>query len=51
MPITPSVIKQVRAIAHMEDMPKGIKIKDRNNNILFDSSLTVGMDYDEAQFD
>ena len=51
VPITPSVIKQVRAIAHMEDMPKGIKIKNRNNNILFDSSLTAGVDYDEAQFD
>ena len=51
LPITPSVLKQVSAIAQMEGMPKGIKIKNRNNNILFDSSLTAGVDYDEEQFD
>ena len=51
VPITPSVIKQVHTIAKMEDMPIGLKIKNRYNNILFDSSLAAGVDYSEQQFD
>ena len=51
VPITPSVIKQVHAIATAEGMPDGLKIKNRYNNILFDSSSTAGVEYDEQQFD
>ena len=51
VPITPSVVKQVHAIAQMENMPKGLKIKNRNNNILFDASLTAGVDYEKEQFE
>ena len=35
----------------MEKIPEGLKIKNRNNNILFDASLTAGVDYDKEQFD
>ena len=45
------MIKQVHAIGQMENMPKGLKIKNRNNNVLFDASLTAGLDYDGDQFE
>ena len=32
-------------------MPKGMKIINKNNNILFGSSLTARVDYDEDQLD
>ena len=36
--ITPSVIKMVHAIAKRDDMPSGLKIKNRANTLLFDTS-------------
>ena len=50
-PITPSIIKQVAAIAEAEGMPKGLKIETRSGQVLFDSSLIAGVDYDEEDFD
>ena len=47
IPITPSIIKQVHALAVLDGMPEGLKIKNRANNIIFDSAWTAGVDYDE----
>ena len=45
MPLTPSIIKQVHKIAEMENMPKGLKIRNRANQILFDSAWIAGVNY------
>ena len=45
--ITPSIIKQVHTLAQTDKMPAGLKIVNRANLILFDSSLIAGVDYDE----
>eukprot|EP00957_Ditylum_brightwellii_P053448 4051025-Ditylum_brightwellii.AAC.2 len=50
MPLTPAVIKQVHMIAKKEGMPSGLKIKNRAGNILFDSTWTAGVQYDEDLF-
>ena len=50
-PITPSIIRQVHAIAEMEGMPKGLKIYNRTNQLLFDSAWIAGVDYDAEEFD
>jgi hypothetical protein len=34
-PITPAVIKQVTDIATLENMPQGLKIQSKTNNILY----------------
>ena len=47
MPITPSIIKQIHALATMDNMPKGMKIQNRTGNTIFDSSRTAGVDYIE----
>ena len=44
--MTPPMIKQVNAIAEKEKMPDDLKIKNRINNV-FDTSLTVGVDYNK----
>ena len=49
--MTPSIIKQVHAIAEYENMPEGLKISNRANVTLFDASWTAGVDYDENEFD
>ena len=49
--ITPSVIKQVHEIAKRENMPKGLKIQNRTNVVLFDASWTAGVDYDNDLFE
>ena len=46
MPITPSVIKAVEDIAEAEEQ-KGLRIKTRTGNTIYDSSWTAGVDYDE----
>jgi hypothetical protein len=51
IPITPSIIKQVHALAVLDDMPEGLKIQNRANNIIFDSAWIAGVDYDEDEFD
>ena len=51
MPLTPSIIKQVHALAAIDNMPQGLKIQNRTGITLFDSSWTAGGDYDKEQFD
>eukprot|EP00957_Ditylum_brightwellii_P061531 4669037-Ditylum_brightwellii.AAC.1 len=50
MPLTPSITKQVHALAEMDNMPKGLKIQNRTGVTLFNSSWTAGVDFDEEQF-
>jgi hypothetical protein len=49
--ITPSIIKQVHALAELDEMPAGLKITDRANHMIFDSAWIAGVDYDEDLFD
>ena len=49
IPITPSIIKQVHAIATLDDMPQGLKITNKENNVIFDSACITGVDYDEEK--
>ena len=49
--ITPSIIKMVHEIAMKDNMPRGLKIKNRSNVITFDASWTAGVDYDEELFE
>jgi hypothetical protein len=46
-PITPAVIKQVNDIATMENMPQGLNIQSKTNNILYDHAWIAGVDYHE----
>jgi hypothetical protein len=46
-PITPAVLKQVNDIATMENMPQGLKIQSKTNNILYDHAWIAGVDYHE----
>jgi hypothetical protein len=50
VPITPSIINQVHALAVLDGMPEGLKIKNRADNIIFDSAWIAGVDYDEEEF-
>jgi hypothetical protein len=49
-PITPTVIELVHAIANKENIPKGLKIKNRSNVLLLDTAWTAGVEYDEEGF-
>jgi hypothetical protein len=51
IPITPSIIKQVHALTILDEMPEGLKITNRANNIIFDTAWIAGVDYDEQEFD
>ena len=51
VPMPPSIIKQVHALAALDNMPQGLKISNRANNIIFDSAWIAGVDYDEEDFD
>jgi hypothetical protein len=51
IPITPSIIKQVHALAELEEMPKGLKITNRANQVIFNSAWIAGVDYNEDIFD
>jgi hypothetical protein len=48
VPITQSVIDAVNSMAHADGM-KGLIIKSRTGQVLFDSSWTAGVDYDISQ--
>jgi len=37
-------------LAHLDGMPRGLKITSLTNQILFDSAWTAGVDYDEEDF-
>jgi hypothetical protein len=45
IPVTPSVIQQVHALADADNMPEGLKIVNRQATTLFDSAWTAGVDY------
>jgi hypothetical protein len=49
--VTPSIIKMVHKRAEHDGMPKGLKIANRANQILFDSAWIAAVDYDEELFD
>jgi hypothetical protein len=38
VPITPSIIKQVHALTEMDEMPRGLKITNRANQVIFNSA-------------
>jgi hypothetical protein len=47
VPITPSIIKQVHALAEMDEMPRGLKSTNRANQVIFNSAWIAVVDYDE----
>ena len=49
VPMSPAIIHQIHTIAQHEGMLKGLKISNRFSNILFDSALIVGVDYDDEE--
>jgi hypothetical protein len=51
VPITPSIIKQVHALAELDGMPRGLKITNQANQVTFNSAWIAGVDYDEELFD
>jgi hypothetical protein len=51
IPITPSIIKQVHALAVLDEMLEGLKITNRANNVIFYTAWIAGVDYDEQEFD
>ena len=51
MMMTPSIIKQVEALAELDGMPAGLKITNRAGVVLFDSAWSAGVDYDDELFD
>ena len=44
IPITPSIIKKVHALATLEDMPQGLKMINKADNVIFDYAYIVGVD-------
>ena len=46
MPVTAAVIKTVEAMAEADGM-KGLKIRSRTGQILYDSAWLAGVDYEE----
>ena len=50
IPITPSIIKQVHALARLGNMPYGLKIKNKTNKIMFDSTWIAEVDYKAEEF-
>jgi hypothetical protein len=51
MVCTPSIIRMVHRLAEIAEMPKGFKIANRGDLILFNSDWIAGVDYDEELFD
>jgi hypothetical protein len=49
--ITPSIMKQVHALAELDEMPRGLKITNRANQVILNSAWIAGVDYDEELFD
>lgn len=50
IPITPSVIARVHALADQDGIPEGLKIQNRLGTILYDSAWIAGVDYDDERF-
>jgi hypothetical protein len=51
IPMPPSIIKQVHALAVLDDMPLGLKITNRANNVMFDTASIAEVDHDEEEFE
>jgi hypothetical protein len=51
VPITPAIIRQVDTIATQEDVPVGLKIKNRTGQVFYDSAWVAGVDYDAEAFE
>ena len=51
IPITPSIIKQLHSLAARDDMPQGLKITNKANNIIFNYIGIVGVYYNENFFE
>ena len=51
IPITPSVILQVHALAEKEKIPAGLKIKNHLGTMLYDSAWIAWVDYDADEFE
>jgi hypothetical protein len=49
--LTPSIIRMVHRLAEIDNMPKGLKIANRADIIIFNSAWIAGVDYDEELFD
>ena len=45
MLVTTSVIQQVHALARMDGIPRGLKIKNKTGLVLYDASKTAGVIY------
>ena len=45
MPVSASAIQQVRTLACVDNMPKGLKIANKTGLVLHDASKTAGVDY------
>jgi hypothetical protein len=50
-PITPAIIKMVHRITEQDGMPKGLKITNHTRQVLYDSTWSAGVDYDEDEFE
>ena len=49
--ITPSIIKQVHALATLEYMPQGLKTTNKTNNMILYSAWIAGLDYYKEIFE
>jgi len=51
IPITSAVITQLHAIATRDRMPPGLKIQNRMNIVLYDSSWIPGVDFEDSDYE
>ena len=49
--ITHSIIKQVHALANLDNIPQVLKTKNLANSVIFDSAWISGVYYEEEEFD
>lgn len=51
VPITPAIIYQVHLLADRDEMPDGLKIKNKTGALLYDSAWIAGVDIDINEFE
>eukprot|EP00957_Ditylum_brightwellii_P202988 15332738-Ditylum_brightwellii.AAC.1 len=51
MPLTQSIIVQVLKLAELDKIPKGFKLQNKTDSVLFDSAWITGVDYDPDECD
>ena len=51
IPITPSKIKQVHTLSTLGNIPQGLKITNRENNVIFYSAWIAGVEYYDRNLD